>query len=368
MRQTSLLSFLHGSKIPANPSTSQEVGNLHCDSMDSKNPKRVVNKKKYPYFYLSWDGKKPYQYAFFVEEKPSNINFTKSVFWKDAGYEIIVCGHFPHLQNVDIKNKSTYRHLYKLDKERKYRNTSLLKSLLQKAIRRKESSIAVKCAFHFMTLDIQEFLRRLPIIMIEDTSIHEVFPTLIWLMIAVTDETFLLDKSIYEYLMGVVYVISMIPTYVPIRGKCAPLILHEVPQSPLLSIIYALMLRRAYGGMKCDMTLCEEYAFMIYTQPKFNLERTKIRPILLESISELALSEWLTEAIDFHCTPQILTYIAEEYPEYDEEYIQKLIWHYSSKINGRIKEKSSPEVKYIDWKKIQPYVKRVQYYLLEEQY
>ncbi len=352
MRQTSLLSFIHSKK----------------ESGKSEKNEKSEHKRPYSYFYLSWDGKKPHQHAFFVDEKPKNSNFTKNIFWKDAGYDLTICGYFPHLQNVDPKNKSTFRHLYKLDKERKYRNVSLLKSLLQKAIRRQESSIAVKCAFHYMTLDIQDFLRRLPIIMIEDTSIHEVFPTLIWLMIAVTDETFLLDKSIYEYLMGVVYVISMIPTYTPIRGKCAPLILHEVPQSPLFSMIYALILRRAYGGMKCDMTLCEEYAFMIYTQPKLSLERTKIRPIMLESISELALSEWLTEAIDFHCTPQILTYIAEEYPEYDEEYIQQLIWHYSSKINARIKEKASPEVKYADWKKIQPYVKRVQYYLLEEQY
>lgn len=89
---------------------------------------------------------------------------------------------------------------------------------------------------------------------------------------------------------------------------------------------------------------------------------------MLESIQTLQLSDWIVEAIDFHCAPKILEYIHDEYPEFNEEYIRQLIWNYSSKTNTRAKCVIESKYKRADWDKIKNYVKRVQYYLLEENY
>jgi hypothetical protein len=378
MKQTSLLSFIK---------SGSGTGTLHAPTSSSSSfPPTTSYDLPYPYFYLQWNDKKPKLQAHFLKEKPKLCNFKKSIFWKDANMELILCGHFEHLRDIDIQDPTTYKHLYKLDKEKKYKNVGLLKSLLQKAIRRKDINVAVKCAFHYMTLDIQDFLRRLPIIMIEDTCIHEIFPTLVWFMIASTIPDFIFDKVIYEYLMGSVYVIAGIPIYHSLNktykkeskvgekdhyekyNSILPLLsLSNSKDQSIQSLVYSLLLRKAYGGMLGDMKMLEEYAYYWSFQEKEHnyLMKIPIRPIMLASIQPLQLSEWILEAIDFHCTPQIIEYIHEEYPEYNKEYIQDLIWYNSSKINMRIKNKPYEED---DWNKIKHYVKRVQHYLLEEKY
>ncbi len=365
MKQTTLLSFLNQKKNDDFSSGAKKV---------ETNVKETIH----TYFYLQWFDKKPKIQAHFLKDKPNLMNFKHTFIWNNS--EITLCGYFDFLINI---NES-----YKLEKEKKYKNIGFLKSLLQKAIRHKNIEISVKCAYHYIRLDLQDFLRRLPIIIIEDTSLHEVYPTLIWLMIVSTlkESTFLFDKVIYEYLMGIVYVITQIPNYHDISNLNNDLninfkeknelhkflIAQHKKKEPLMSLIYSLLLRKAYGGMKCDMEMLDKYAYIwsILDDNQKILNKINIRPIMLESIAELQLNEWIVNAIDFHCAPQIITYVHEEYPEYSEEYIKKLIWHYSSKLNMRIKESKIEDEKIDknDWNKIKKYVNRVQYYLLEENY
>lgn len=343
MKQTTLLSYF---KKPNTSNTSNISNSINIEEEE----------EVYKYFYLVWDKKKPKIQAHFLKEKPQLITFKTTFIYEKN--EMTLCGYFPFS-------------IFKADKERKYKNVGFLKSLLQKAIRKSNPNIAVKCAYHYILLDLQDFLRRLPIIIIEDTTIHEVYPTLIWLMIASTKEGFEFSKEIYEYLMGIVYVIAQIPYYHEYK-----LLENENNKNIKISknsiikdLVYSLNIRKAYGGMKCDLIMLENYANMwneLNSENKY-LSKMNIRPILLESIGTLELNEWIIEAIDFHCAPQILTYIKEEYDEYDEEYIKKLIWHYSSKINVR-RENKVEDISINDWNKIKKYVYRVQHYLLEENY
>ena len=355
MKQTSLLSFLN---------------NKDKDIKSSSEPNNI-KESIHTYFYLHWNDKKPKVQAHFLKEKPKLINFKHTFVWNQS--EITLCGYFDFL--INSRDDTTF----KPDKEKKYKNIGFLKSLLQKAIRRNEPEIAVKCAYHYILLDLQDFLRRLPIIIIEDTTLHEVYSTLIWLMVAsnIKECKNLFEKVIYEYLMGVVYVIAKSPYYHSLNKEVEEVkfdILKEginTKNEPLKSLIYSLMVRKAYGGMKCDLVMLEKYAYIwnhLNMDSKY-LNKSVIRPIMLQSISQLQLNEWIIEAIDFHCIPQILTYINEEYEEYSEEYIKELIWNYSSKTNVRIKKNSIPnEISSSDWNKIKTYVKRVQNYLLEENY
>jgi hypothetical protein len=348
MKQTNLLSYFN------NKSTS------------TNNIKESVH----TYFYLHWNDKKPKVQAQFFKEKPKLINFKHTFVWNNT--EIILCGYFDFLINQDDND------IFKPEKEKKYKNIGFLKSLLQKAIRRGNIDVAVKCAYHYILLDLQDFLRRLSIIIIEDTSLHEVYSTVVWLMVASNSKecAILFEKVIYEYLMGVVYVIAKSSLYHSLSDNEEfkfDILKEEVHKKgePLKSLIYSLMIRKAYGGMKCDLHMLEKYAHIwnhLNIESKY-LNKSIVRPIMLESISQLQLNEWIVEAIDFHCAPQILTYVHEEYEEFSEEYIKSLIWNYSSKKNIRIKEENIPkDIDPSDWNKIKVYVKRVQNYLLEENY
>lgn len=61
---------------------------------------------------------------------------------------------------------------------------AIVKSMLQKAIRRRKGSAAVRLAYELYRLSPQELLRRLPVIIIEDSSLHPAYPILVWCMLA----------------------------------------------------------------------------------------------------------------------------------------------------------------------------------------
>ena len=372
------------------------------------------NERVHTYFYLEWSENKPKGHAVFQSEKPKKMNFKSTFHWNTVqkGQEITLCGYFDYLLDVDPSDTTP---IYKMEKEKKYKNAGYLKSLLQKSIRRGDPNLAVQSAYHLMHLDFDDFIRRLPIIMIEDTSAHTCFSTLVWFMVAAAScpASFKFDRSVYEYILGSVLVICNIPVYhaVPSSSAAKPqsasvgagdggepaliqplskkLVRYNALKEPYKSLCYALQLRRAYGGMACDMEMLDKYAEewarisgitsdMSGSDSKNRsgslhdkwLQKAPVRSIHLASLPALMLTEWDVAAIDFHCAPQLIDHVVAEFPDFEArgEYIKKLIWHYSSKINKRITGAAAAtprEYKVEDWNKIKKYVGRVQAYLLE---
>ena len=66
---------------------------------------------------------------------------------------------------------------------------------------------AVQTSKHLIDLDCNSFLRRLPIIMLEDVTLHSSFPIIIWLMIA-SSKKYQLKLEMIKWLLGVVYYLS----------------------------------------------------------------------------------------------------------------------------------------------------------------
>lgn len=60
----------------------------------------------------------------------------------------------------------------------------VLKSILQKSIRRRRPFPSVRVAMELIDKALGELLRRLPIIILEDSTLHPDFPLLVWLMVA----------------------------------------------------------------------------------------------------------------------------------------------------------------------------------------
>jgi len=154
------------------------------------------------YFVLDWGAERPRVY--FSNARPEWTAAFKAAFeWRDQKRSLVLCTNLaPAAEPV-------------LAKEAFYTNVPLLKSHLQKCVRRSNAPAAVATAKHLMRLDMVrprgnartarrrtelnrsslqgghgardqgELLRRLPIIMVED--VHPdvaVFPVLVWLMAA----------------------------------------------------------------------------------------------------------------------------------------------------------------------------------------
>ena len=113
-----------------------------------------------PYFYLE----SPFK-AVWCKEKPDNVKWIQTV--KIGFREISLCCFYkPTLENENFGS------LY----------DSFLLSHLQKAIRRKNNRAAIFTADLLLEISPLKLLRRLPIIMIEDTFPHHSFTTLVWLI------------------------------------------------------------------------------------------------------------------------------------------------------------------------------------------
>jgi hypothetical protein len=75
---------------------------------------------------------------------------------------------------------------------------SLLKSMLQKAVRRRLTDTVIRLSFALASISTIELLRRLPIICLEDGFLHPGYPILIWCMVA-SSKGFILP----DYLLSV---------------------------------------------------------------------------------------------------------------------------------------------------------------------
>jgi hypothetical protein len=354
------------------------------------NPNKDYNIKRY--FYLKWENPLNPSIAIWLEKKPEQINFIEQINcdYIRKGYFFYICGYFP-----ESNENSWY-----FSKEKVYKNIHYLKSHLQKSIRKQNEYLSVQTTYHMFKLDLNELLRRLPIIMLEDTQLHESFPILIWLMVANSSSNsskFKMKLYIYEWILGCVYTCSKIKVKdnlellednncnsenksEKLEIKKEHILQKKIANIDILnsyynldenycSLLYSIHIRIAYGGMECDMNMLRN-AIDIWNKrwlnnDEFNkINRDNIRPISIY-VKELELSNWDLSSIDYHCNPKFIEYISKKYDDIDVDELKKLIWCNSSCINLRIVH-IPYNIKL--WNKIKMHVQRTQKYLLDSNY
>ena len=148
----------------------------------------------------------------------------------------------------------------------------VLKSILQKAIRRRKALPAVRVAMELADKSLGDLLRRLPIIMFEDSMLHPSLPLLTWLMAAHSKNfepgVFLLTK-----VLCAVYEMSSCPWHdrlkesesTPIKSTDGltfdsfhkPGIHHLLEDHDVYT--WSMLLRIRYGGMGCDLQMLDSY-------------------------------------------------------------------------------------------------------------
>ncbi len=237
----------------------------------------------------------------------------------------------------------------------------LLKSNLQKAVRRCRPDIAVPTARYLIEHDRVSFLRRLPIIVIEDVCLVDSFPLLIWFMIA-AEKDYILTPCDINILLSIVRHLCEIRDFYDdswtktsawlARQSSVPDPTHESLVNfgtEYRDILLAIHYRSLYGGMKGDMRMLVHSIEYYKAHPREikHWEPMAQEPMKISLVEENL--EILPEAIDFHPFPEMIGFIyqkcvaAEEmlghtnysYPAINPRTIKETIWFAESGYNIR---------------------------------
>lgn len=216
-------------------------------------------------------------------------------------------------------------------------NPHLLKSLLQKSIRRGCFSVAQRSARDLMLECPTELIRRLPIIMIEDTDIFY----------EIVDMVFdLLCGEVFDVIRPLKYATMLAQTkmrHIPnfdtvtfskksLFDKC----IRNITDVPSM-VAFSLLIRASYGGMQGDVNMLINAAQLVMNN------KLPIHSLNMDEYSfnvdnrVLNVSDWIIDAVDFHCCPNILGYVTHK-TGMQKDTVKKLMWEYGSKINCRDKE------------------------------
>lgn len=331
-------------------------------------------------FYLDWSEKtgSPIVHAQWLIDVPIGCNFIRTVKWRDMNIDVIICAKLcpDHLKKPIVKWGEC----------KLYHDVKLIKSHLQKCVRRQKPHHAVSSAKYFMQMDLIGFLRRLTIIVIEDVGYQEFYSTLLWIMVACSisnnkngygNTPFKMRHVHRQWILGVVYHICTIPEYdspifdskwieqykfLNISSKNSELVYrikngkwqNSLLQSEIfknvngnvkiISLFYNLQFRKAFGGMKCDKIMLENKTyqwmerFFGYEYKYFNEKIQKFnnfRNIKWKLEKDMEPDDWEIAAADFHPCPQMITWLVNEFSDLDHDIIKEVIWIKRSSINTR---------------------------------
>jgi hypothetical protein len=209
---------------------------------------------------------------------------------------------------------------------------SLLKSAVQKAVRRGDTKRALSAAKSWLRRAPNDFFRRLAIIIVEDAILTPDYDRVVELANTSARKSFILTKEIENFALTTVERI----TKVDIRdydflsygyGFKSINIIPFVPFDTLgkreSEIVRALLRRSMSGGMRGDM-------LMLSNLTRIWAYRFKEKIITLKKLSsiydkiptkksygnislELTVDDIMLEAIDFHCAPLLPILMGKQY-------------------------------------------------------
>ena len=206
----------------------------------------------------------------------------------------------------------------------------LLKSNLQKAVRRGKNIVAITTALAMLQKEPVELVRRLAIICIEDVCVMDSYPVLIWLMM--TDGHYVIDGgTIYLILQIVNSLCNCMPTFDHSYKYKDVILNHESLQDlKRHDVLLSLFYRQKYGGMKGDMEMLSA-AISYYISNPGQIMKTNFMDIDCEFPMAL---EILEIAVDFSPFPFILDNINKK-TGLDNGKIKEFIWFAESAWNFR---------------------------------
>ena len=226
--------------------------------------------------------------------------------------------------------------------------SSLLKSQIQKDVRRGNVVKALRASLALLEHDPNELLRRLPVIAFED-AIWGVVSPVVWLMASQSQ-----DDAIWRECLGARYrdvvtrtVLSVVRWLVSCK-QTGP----HVHSSDMV----AVRLRIAYGGTRHDMNLLQG-ARPVLSEPY-------ICPVFDEPVEPLKRSQISSYAADHHPLPRLVRLVSRK-AKVPEKRVRHLIWVCSSSRNFRKPAEIPPDVQ-VQWRSVRPVMREVAGRLLSE--
>lgn len=304
-----------------------------------------------------------------LTQKPDHITFESTINWRYDKTQkhpktIIICGNDNTLMPHIIPRSS------QMTTGSSDIGLPLLKSHLQKCVRRGLSELAVQTAKEIILSDINTFLRRLAVIMIEDVCLHESLSHLVWLT-AACSKGYKIRTDQLNWLLGIVDYLcreSSVETShnTNVNTIDDKILIQQLmnQRSPINDILLSLMFRISYGGMKCDINMFRQCVIHRLKSPMpKHILNTQIIPVDSETIKPLQKTTMIINSVDYHCFPHLLTDIQHKFPQYDIDDIKHSVWECNSCTNYRKPQQIADNLQQI-WTHIQTYVtQRQQYYL-----
>jgi hypothetical protein len=244
----------------------------------------------------------------------------------------------------------------------------VLKSHLQKCVRRQLSELAVATSAKLLEETgedgAESLLRRLPIIIIEDATMFPEILPLVWLMAAYNRRG--LSRCDVAWILGLVKLVAEFEWWDSVSSEPPPS--WQLPAIEdyigTSSPIVALLIRRLYGGMSCDMVMLRRYIYTwqlrerdekLSKHPKHLVirlvqTRANLCPVPPDmGVKRLTAETMLHNCIDHHCSS--IQYVLEKkYPLLDKgSNWRELIWYNSSAPNTRARVTLAYEAPFVVW-------------------
>jgi len=258
-------------------------------------------------------------------------------------------------------------------------SVSLLKSNLQKAVRERDVEKAIRSAKSLMNMDLLQFLRRLPIIIIEDAILHPKMVEIIEILKKVSKNKFYQlsedEKDLLINIVAEVAEIDIVDIWVD-EEMAKELKQFEDENIEKLSqlnddernLILALKYRASIGGMKGDIEMLTNYSrlwFKRFLTKEWSVEKLaslyKSQNLKFNEVKEADKDDIILRAIDIHCSPltkillkkdEVKGLMLKTFPNYQGDWEQKLkeiLWRNLIGIN---KKKVIGSNQYRSWYKI----------------
>ena len=351
------------------------------------------------FFYIDWtkSSNNEIPIAEWLEEKPKGVTWSQMIKWKNVGDILVCCTDNKSFSENDSNNLNIETQLRLINRKSWDEKKSLmnfLKSHLQTCFRRKKNIEALRSSYEMMLININELLRRVCIIIFEDVRLKNYFPTMVWLMAAVSKgyqlQSYHINlelKFINDLCLDDGYNdLSELTKYdnhfqkVDVRNLLLEIESNDLLTNEQKSFIYSIGLRIGFGGSEGDMQMIFDYSLIWYNKFKLNskeknqenevqtLDLIKSEFVCLEFCQNnrfKKLEDFVYQGVDMNSYFKIVPEIYEEIEHhYSLEEIEKTIWFMSSGLNVRKPPLYDQKMKFC-WEEIKDLLKRKQIFFLK---
>lgn len=257
-----------------------------------------------------------------------------------------------------------------------FSNASILKSTLQKAIRRGDTLVALRCSKTFLQVDRKAFFRRLIIIAAEDVYLDAAGLSIIWMFIVVSlDDDFNISKPMECWILGYVKALCKEKQTYDYLVNTSSEQICTISKSLYQKLIRIVLIQTTFS--EWDTQLLVNYHNNFHN--KLTLE--KVEPIDCKKIEVYTKSDFgnfPTYGIDHHTHPDLPKFVVTALQvnekandttlkKFTQPQIKALIWKLRSSINFR-KEPLANETDVINYETVKAPLETICFNLLKQKF